>query len=459
MSGRSAYVRKEKSKAKDGKEMEGSSYLSDTAKKRKLSPPPRSIFQEPAVPPASSTTPQDFILFESDGKRGKKGPPTDDPRAGRDFFISAGNPMSAAGDNQYEAVRVPSVGRFSPPVESKDDLRKDAFKGSFASYNDSTKKVKRRSSESDIRTEENKIALPEPRTGSHGSPRNTRANKVAAAAGNSAFSAMTGLPIKVNSSANRYFHSAYNPDTKINDGLDDEDDEEGDWQELPPPEEDQPIVPNYEGFKTHVRRLNPDMESRCKWLISRIAHQQEIRYKNLLDMRVKHSQAILSNNCSAGPHCLALGGSTTNWKDKPLKPYMSENDSDPSDLGEDVLTDETFPVNVPMPPTRTLPAEFECQLCFKAKTFHKPSDWTKHVHEDVQPFTCTYEKCKEPKSFKRKADWVRHENERHRHLEWWICEVDDCRHPCFRKDNFLQHLVREHKFPEVLSKFLQAHRR
>ena len=105
-----------------------------------------------------------------------------------------------------------------------------------------------------------------------------------------------------------------------------------------------------------------------------------------------------------------------------------------------------------MPPIRNLPAEFECQLCFKAKKFQKPSDWTKHVHEDVQPFTCTYDKCKEPKSFKRKADWVRHENERHRHLEWWICQVEDCRHPCYRKDNFLQHLVREHKLPEPKQK-------
>jgi hypothetical protein len=126
--------------------------------------------------------------------------------------------------------------------------------------------------------------------------------------------------------------------------------------------------------------------------------------------------------------------------------------SDDSNPGEGALTTETFPKGVPMPPTRNLPAEFECQLCFKSKKFQKPSDWTKHVHEDVQPFTCTYDKCKEPKSFKRKADWVRHENERHRHLEWWICQIDDCRHPCYRKDNFLQHLVREHKLPEPKQK-------
>lgn len=34
------------------------------------------------------------------------------------------------------------------------------------------------------------------------------------------------------------------------------------------------------------------------------------------------------------------------------------------------------------------------------------------------------------------------------HLEWWTCDVEDCRHTCYRRDNFLQHLVREHKFPE-----------
>lgn len=105
-----------------------------------------------------------------------------------------------------------------------------------------------------------------------------------------------------------------------------------------------------------------------------------------------------------------------------------------------------------MPPTHKFPAEFECQLCFKAKRYQKPSDWTKHVHEDVQLFTCTHDKCKEPKSFKRKAAWVLHENERHRHLEWWICQVEDCSHPCYRKDMFLQHLIREHNFPEPKQK-------
>ncbi|CAG8982621.1 hypothetical protein HYALB_00008113 [Hymenoscyphus albidus] len=252
-------------------------------------------------------------------------------------------------------------------------------------------------------------------------------------------------------------------DVQDQDDEDDDDDDQVDEGDLKAEgEQADPIIANYYGFKAHVRRLNPEMEPRYNWLVSRIAHQQEIRYKSLLELRVKHSQAISNRSCSAGTHCVSMGGSATLLDIKgnpeppdqpgPILQLVTDFSDDDSNHGERALTEETFPPGVPMPPTRNLPAEFECQLCFKSKKFQKPSDWTKHVHEDVQPFTCTYDKCKEPKSFKRKADWVRHENERHRHLEWWICQVDDCRHPCYRKDNFLQHLVREHKLPEPKQK-------
>lgn len=102
----------------------------------------------------------------------------------------------------------------------------------------------------------------------------------------------------------------------------------------------------------------------------------------------------------------------------------------------------------PLPPTQGLPSEFECPFCFKVKKCLKPSDWAKHFCEDLQPFVCTFETCTDPKSFKRKADWIRHENERHRQLERWVCNIIDCTHICYRKDNFVQHLVREHKMPE-----------
>ncbi|KAH6608609.1 c2h2 finger domain-containing [Trichoderma cornu-damae] len=217
------------------------------------------------------------------------------------------------------------------------------------------------------------------------------------------------------------------------------------------------IAPNFAGFQEHIQTLNPGLPPAHGYLVDRIAHQQIVRYKQLLNNKVKHLG--LGANCPCGPLCLALGGSANVLGSKGGDGHGSGKGTDALSMahyddGDDVapsegaISQESFPTDIPMPATQHLPAEFECQLCYQKKKFLKPSDWTKHVHEDVQPFTCTWDKCRDPKIFKRKADWVRHENEGHRHLEWWTCDVEDCRHTCYRRDNFLQHLVREHKFPE-----------
>ncbi|KAI9809031.1 MAG: hypothetical protein M1825_002320 [Sarcosagium campestre] len=220
------------------------------------------------------------------------------------------------------------------------------------------------------------------------------------------------------------------------------------------------ITPNFKGFQTHSRQLNPRLGA---YLVDRISHEQVRRYKKLIDLKIKHLNNVRNRKCPSnsnrGLFCTELGGQA-----KILPPKAGNRDQDgftgfavardgPSDeesmpFGEGAVAAAQFPPGVPLPPVKRLPAEFECPLCFKVKTFQKPSDWTKHVHEDVQPFTCTFPNCADPKSFKRKADWVRHENERHRQLEWWTCNLPDCSHTCYRKDNFVQHLVREHKKPE-----------
>lgn len=218
-----------------------------------------------------------------------------------------------------------------------------------------------------------------------------------------------------------------------------------------------PIIPTYEGFKTHARNLNPRL---VDYMVERITQEQMRRYKRLLEFKVKHLNSVKNHNCSSGKFCPDLGGES-----KQLPPRAGNKDSDAPFIGfqitapgssdddgepppEGTVVSAQFPSGVPLPPVKRLPAEFECPLCFKVKKFYKPSDWTKHVHEDVQPFTCTFPNCGEPKSFKRKADWVRHENERHRQLENWTCQIADCNHTCYRKDNFVQHLVREHKIAE-----------
>lgn len=232
---------------------------------------------------------------------------------------------------------------------------------------------------------------------------------------------------------------------------DDDDDEEEDHSMRGNPNQIDSITANFAGFRQHVLQLNPSLERDASYLADRIAHQQLVRYKQLLSVKVKHLG--MGANCPSGPVCVALGGSAIpidhKGNSKPSNPHSLG--FDPDDEGappEGLINQESFPADIPMPPTPALPAEFECQLCFSRKQFQKPSDWTKHVHEDVGPFTCTWPGCREPKTFKRKADWVRHENEGHRHLEWWTCDVEECRHKCYRRDNFLQHLVREHKFQE-----------
>lgn len=242
------------------------------------------------------------------------------------------------------------------------------------------------------------------------------------------------------------------------DDEDDDDDEAFDDGDLKAESDEliDKITPDFSGFRELVLGLNPMLTDVNTYLVDRIAHQQIVRYKGLLNSRVKHLGQVKGQLCSSGPLCIAQGGSAVLIDSKgaprsidPLSAtYDGEDVDDISSPLDGAINAESFPKYIPMPPTTTLPAEFECQLCFQNKRFQKPSDWTKHVHEDVQPFTCTWDRCRDPKIFKRKADWVRHENEGHRHLEWWTCDVEECRHTCYRRDNFLQHLVREHKFNE-----------
>ncbi|KAI0913224.1 hypothetical protein F4823DRAFT_86541 [Ustulina deusta] len=220
------------------------------------------------------------------------------------------------------------------------------------------------------------------------------------------------------------------------------------------------IEPTLNGFRAHILEINPSLaiidgiDNPNAYLVDRIAYQMHNRYKQLLTAKQNHMNQVNQRDCSSGPFCRSLGGTIKYWDgrggDRGADPSSSRaisSDEEATPL-EGGINAESFPQGITPPPATSLPAEFECPLCFTIRRFQKPSDWTKHVHEDVQPFTCTWDRCRDPKMFKRKADWVRHENEGHRHLEWWTCDVDDCRHICYRRDNFLQHLVREHKFPE-----------
>lgn len=211
-----------------------------------------------------------------------------------------------------------------------------------------------------------------------------------------------------------------------------------------------PITPTEEGLTHQIRGLNPQL---ADGLVERMTQEQMRRYHRLLDLRNQHAPCVRTQTQSSGSCGETSRGALKTTLPKPEKQRSvappvcfqivapESSRGDPAALQDGTMVIAQFPSGIPLPPVQSLPAEFECPFCFKVKNFFKPSDWTKHVHEDVQPFTCTFPDCEESKSFKRKADWARHENERHRQLEKWTCDVGECSHICFRKDNFVQHLV------------------
>lgn len=203
------------------------------------------------------------------------------------------------------------------------------------------------------------------------------------------------------------------------------------------------IEPTIPWFKQHILSLNPSMQLENFYLVERIANHQLARLNRLVVHRTRHS--FLGESCPSGSLCPAMGGAAIIDEKSIYK--LASDDEETDAIGGSIVA-KPFPRGIPMPPTTKLPAEFECQVCYQRKKISRPSDWTDHIREDVSPFSCTWEGCLSSAMFTRKADWARHENERHRQLESWTCDVEDCSHTYFRRDKFVQHLVREHHLPE-----------
>ncbi|KAH8172227.1 Pfs domain protein [Sarocladium implicatum] len=200
-------------------------------------------------------------------------------------------------------------------------------------------------------------------------------------------------------------------------------------------------------FRQHILALNPFLRRKSDYLIERIANHQLTRLQRLVEHRIRVSTRKETYSLAArGP---ANGEPATIDGRTAHKRAPDDEELNATCIS---IEPEHFPQGIPMPPTTRFPAEFECQICYRPKKLSKPSDWTKHIHEDVTPFSCTWEHCWLPSMFKRKADWLRHENEVHRRLEHWICDIGDCRHVVSNRTNFVQHLVREHQLPEPKAK-------
>lgn len=199
-----------------------------------------------------------------------------------------------------------------------------------------------------------------------------------------------------------------------------------------------PITTIFEGFKQHILHLNPMLAEKHEYPLNRIAHLQVGRYNQLLTCRTQHEELIAVGECPSGSKCKSVGGL--------FPPLPSVAGGDIIDIGPN-----SFPVPMPRPHTTSPPAEFECDLCFQVVRITAPADWTRHVCEDLQPFCCTRIECEHPTTFKSTSDWISHENMMHRKIdpERWICNLSFCRLSLGRRDQFLDHLVEDHNYPNA----------
>ena len=65
----------------------------------------------------------------------------------------------------------------------------------------------------------------------------------------------------------------------------------------------------------------------------------------------------------------------------------------------------------------------------------------KHIFLDLQPYSCTYEKCAKPdRLYESQRDWFAHELADHR--KQWVCHL--CKHICDEEAQFISHLTIKH---------------
>ncbi|MCJ1387908.1 hypothetical protein MMC18_000751 [Xylographa bjoerkii] len=63
---------------------------------------------------------------------------------------------------------------------------------------------------------------------------------------------------------------------------------------------------------------------------------------------------------------------------------------------------------------------FECPHCRTIECVLDSNSWIKHVYKDLQPYMCTYEKCKTPhEMYEGRRQWFNHELQQHRRS--WSC--------------------------------------
>jgi hypothetical protein len=202
------------------------------------------------------------------------------------------------------------------------------------------------------------------------------------------------------------------------------------------------------------------MDPKYQWQADRISHQQAIKYKNLLDIRVKHSEALhwdsldLIQRKGTGLVILLYGVPgigkilflTTNRAtvlDEAFKSRIHYKIYHPDLTPKQTL--DIWKLNINRVPRIEEQSESYSARSATAANIQRRESAPQGLLA-MRTLSCIFENWKEPRVFKRNADWVRHENEQHRRSERWRCQLDHCKQSRCRADKLLQ-FPRQLKIP------------
>lgn len=184
-------------------------------------------------------------------------------------------------------------------------------------------------------------------------------------------------------------------------------------------------------------------------LLHRIARMQAERYKKLLYLKARHIWRLNKHkNCEAGSLCPNLSEnieiliSKINEHDQIttlIKNYVGL-----MTLSEEVVT----PQNVPSWQVESFHLYLECSLCFEVMCSDDSSEWIDHIYGNICDLVCSFADCDQIHSFVSMIDWAFHEYIKHRESLKWTCNHSQCVYSTFRKANFVQHLVKQHRLIE-----------
>lgn len=184
-------------------------------------------------------------------------------------------------------------------------------------------------------------------------------------------------------------------------------------------------------------------------LLHRIARMQSERYKKLIYLKARHIWRLNKHkNCEAGSLCTNLSENTEILISK-INGHGQITTLIKNYVGLMALSEEAATLqNMPSWQVEGCHLYLECPLCFEVVCTGDSSEWIDHIYGNICDLVCSFADWDQIHSFVSMADWAFHEYTKHRGSPKWTCNYSQCVYSTFRKANFVQHLVKQHRLVE-----------